>query len=157
IRYIELGLFAGTVFVFASFALGAYGMSKFPTLPLAPYRRLGFSVVMFRATLATISILIITGVAAAVGPAWTGMLMAFPMTLYPLIIIIHLAYSGGAAAMVFKHVPLSLGGVVSFCMAGSYLFPTVGMVWGTLISLGAAALYLALYSALAKRWRNRSA
>ncbi len=154
VRWLDLGIVAGVPFVLASFALGAWGMSKLPNLPLAPYRRLGFRVVLFRATLATASILIITGVAAAVGPAWTGILMAFPMTLLPLVVIIHLAYSGGAAAMVLKHVPLSLGGVTSYCLAGSYLFPAVGMILGTILSLGAAALYLTLYSALARRVRT---
>ena len=111
----------------------------------------------FRAGMATAAILLITGIAGHVGEQWTGILTAFPITLYPLILVIHITYTGSEIAAVLKHVPMGLGGVVSFCVTAAFSLPAMGMFWGTLIAYVAAAAYLLTFSQLSRWWARRPA
>ena len=98
---------------------------------------------------------LITGIASNIGAQWTGILTAYPLTLLPLILVLHITYTGSEIAAVLKHVPMGLGGVVSFCVTASYSLPAFGLGWGVILSYVAAFSYLLAYSSLSSWWRGR--
>ncbi len=130
-------------------------MAYLPNTPIMARVRFGWRVMAFRAGMATTAILLITGVAGNVGEQWTGILTAFPITLFPLILVIHITYTGNEIAAVLKHVPMGLGGVISFCVTAAYSLPAMGMLWGTLLAYVAAAVYLLGVSQLNRWWMIR--
>lgn len=130
-------------------------MMPLPNTPIMARVRFGWRVMAFRAGTATLAILIITGIAGNVGAQWTGILTAYPMTLLPLILVLHITYAGHEVAAVLKHVPMGLGGVISFCVSATYTLPTFGLAWGTTLAYLVAFAYLLCYSQLNSMWIKR--
>lgn len=126
-------------------------MRAIPNKAIVNRVRFGGGVMAFRAGMATIVILIITGIAGNVGPQWTGILTAYPLTLLPVILVLHITYAGGEIAAMLKHVPNGLGGVISFCLAVHFIVPIVGMLVGVGVAFGVAFLVLFGLSKLGRK------
>lgn len=153
----KLGVIESIPLVIAGMVLTSRAMKNLPNTPIMARVRFGWRVLMFRAGMATFTILLITAIAGNIGAQWTGILTAYPMTLLPLILVIHITYSGNETAAVLKHVPMGLGGVISFCIAATYSLPELGLGWGTAVAYLAAFTYLLGYSALSQIWRKMKA
>lgn len=130
-------------------------MRSLPNTPIMARVSFGWRVMAFRAGMATAAILLITGIAGNVGAQWTGLLTAFPITLYPLILVLHITYAGEEIAAVLKHVPAGLGGVVSFCVTAAFSLPAFGLGVGAGLAFLAAATYLITFSQLSRLWLAR--
>ena len=153
----SIGVLISIPLVIAGMILTSRAMIKLPNTPILARVRFGWRVLMFRAGMATSTILLITAIAGNIGAQWTGILTAYPMTLLPLILVIHIAYSGNEIAAVLKHVPMGLGGVISFCISATYSLPALGLGWGTAVAYLVAFTYLLGYSALSQFWQKNKA
>lgn len=130
-------------------------MASLPDNPITARVTFGWKVLAFRAGMATTVIIIITSIAGLVGPQWTGLLTAYPITLLPLVLVLHITYSGAEVAAVLKHVPFAMGSVTSFCLAIVFTLPAFGLWWGVLIAYGAAATYLVTFSTINRLVRSK--
>lgn len=126
-------------------------MKSLPGTPIKDRVRFGPGVALFRAVTATSAILIVTGIAKAVGPQWTGILTAYPLTLFPLIIVLHVAYKGEHIAAVLKHVPLGLASVLAFCVTVAYALPAFGLALGVVAGYVVAFCFLVMLSYITRR------
>ena len=79
---------------------------------------------------------------AVLGPPLGGLLMAFPMTLLPTMLIVHLTYSAAHVHAMLSAFPVGLGSVIVYIVAVSETFPHYGVTWGSLSALAAAWTYL---------------
>lgn len=105
---------------------------------------------LFRATMATASVLGITALAHFLNPEQAGLLAAFPVSFFPTLIVLHLSYGPGVVATAVKHYPEGVGAMVVYVLTTSYTYAAYGLNTGTLIALGSAIIYLTIYSALSK-------
>lgn len=110
---------------------------------------------IFRASMASLTILMITGLSTLLGPERAGLLAAFPVSFFPLMLILHLTYGADVLATTIKHYPDGLGSLVVYTLAVSFLYPVLGIHWGTLVCLLLAVAYLMLYGAVRQYWINR--
>jgi len=110
---------------------------------------------IFRASMASLTILMITGLSTLLGPERAGLLAAFPVSFFPLMLILHLTYGADVLATTIKHYPDGLGSLVVYTLAVSFLYPVLGIHWGTLVCLLLAAAYLVLYGAIRQYRINR--
>ena len=110
---------------------------------------------LFRASIATLSILLITGLAELLGPQRAGLLAAFPVSFFPLMLILHISYGAPVLSASIKHYPDGIGALVVYCLAVSSLYPLLGLHWGTLASLLCSVAYLLLYGRLRAHWQRR--
>lgn len=106
---------------------------------------------LFRASIASASILLITGLAELLGPERAGLLAAFPVSFFPLMLILHINYGASVLSTSIKHYPDGIGALVVYCLAVSSLYPLFGLHWGTLASLLCSVAYLLLYGQLRAR------
>lgn len=100
---------------------------------------------LYRALLVAIAILLVTSVAEMLGPERAGLLAAFPMSFFPMLLILHTQWGASHAAQSIRHYPDGLGALVCYCLAVTYWYPLLGLHWGTLASLGVSVVYLVLY------------
>jgi hypothetical protein len=107
--------------------------------------RFTWAVLGLRAGLAALMIIAVTGAARAVGPAWAGLFAAFPIALFPLMLIVHITYDKSHVHTIIKNFPRGLGALIAYTVSVSLLYPLAGVGWGTLLSFGAATLYLMVY------------
>lgn len=129
---------------------------RIENVPIARSVRFTWAVLALRAGLAALMIIAVTGAARAVGPAWAGLFAAFPIALFPLMLIVHMTYGKSQVHTIIKNFPLGIGALMAYTVSVAALYPSVGVGWGTLLSFGAATLYLLLYGAVLQRVRRRA-
>jgi hypothetical protein len=144
----------GCVLVAAAAILGFGGLFRgIPNAQIAQRIRLGPGVLIFRAALATLVILAITGAAHLVPPAWAGLFSAYPATVFPLLLILHSTYGAEQAHTVIKNLPTGLWALFLYSLTISFAYPRLGVYWGTLVGFAAATVYLLALAAFSQRAR----
>jgi hypothetical protein len=108
--------------------------------------RLTKQVVFLRAALAATIVLVISGMAAWIGPRWAGLLSGFPVTLYPMMLIVHFTYGAEPVHTVIRNFPRGMGALWVYILAVTLGYPVLGLGLGTLCAFGAATVYLVAYS-----------
>jgi len=104
--------------------------------------------VLFRILVSTIMVLAITGLARSVGTNWAGLFSAFPLVVFPLLVLIHLNYGAQRAHTVLKNFPRGLWTVLVYSITISLAYGPYGVFLGTAIGYLAATIIL-----LAINWR----
>lgn len=78
---------------------------------------------LFRAAVATLSILIITSIADAIGSSFAGILAVFPISFFPLMLILHISYGSDVLASSIKYYPVGLGALLTYTSSVYLLYP----------------------------------
>ncbi|MAD45285.1 MAG: hypothetical protein CMI02_17495 [Oceanospirillaceae bacterium] len=110
---------------------------------------------LFRASIATASILLITALADVLGPARAGLLAAFPVSFFPLILILHISHGARVLSCTIKHYPDGIGALAVYALAVVHLYPALGLHAGTAVSLLCSVIYLLLYGQI-RAYRQKS-
>ncbi|MGI9274893.1 MAG: hypothetical protein ACR2PT_08605 [Endozoicomonas sp.] len=111
----------------------------------------GWPVLLIRAFLAAMVVVTITGLANLVGPEWSGLLSAFPVTVFPLLLIIHITYGPRQLNTIIKNYPYGLGSLVLYACSVHWTYPLLGVYLGTVVSLSLAVIYILIYYQLSYR------
>ncbi len=101
---------------------------------------------LVRAGFAAAIVVLITGLAALLGPDRAGILAGFPVVTFPLLLILHARHGAIFVRRVVRHYPFGILSLVVFTLTVSWGFSALGVGWGTLAGLGAALAYLTLAS-----------
>lgn len=109
--------------------------------------------IVFRAIMATLSVLGITALANWLSPSQAGLLAAFPVSFFPVLIILQLSYGAPVVAAAIKQYPSGLVAMVVYIVLVGLLYPLVGLHWGTALSLTGATVYLLGYTVTTQRIR----
>lgn len=165
-RYAPLGsaVVAVTVFLIVAFALVAIPFTL-TSATLTTVCVIGFSIWLFRkieftrvetpVRFTAKLILLRGGFAAALivcvialseilGPRWTGLLVGFPSTLLPTLIILHSTYGAANTHSMMRNFPVGMGSILLYIIAVGFAFPAWGIYIGTLASLAVSILYLSV-------------
>ncbi|BCV47204.1 hypothetical protein I6M54_21180 [Shewanella algae] len=143
---LNLNLLGGSLALLLAIVLVGLVLAKIPDATVAKPVRLSPLVLLLRAAAAAIIVLLVTAAAKLLTPAQAGILAAFPITLYPFLLIIHLAYGAPQAQTIIKHYPRGLGSLMCYVIAVSWLYPLLGIAWGTALAFVVATLYLLVLS-----------
>jgi len=112
-------------------------------------------ILLARAGVATAIVLLITGLASVIGEEWAGLLSGFPITLYPVLLIVHVTYSRREVHGIIKNFPFGIGSLIIFALAASYLFVPWGVYWGAAAAVALAMAYLIAVTVV--MWRRKPA
>jgi len=151
LHHIYLNKFVAALVPIASMFVFIYLFRKNKNATIRVRVKLTPGILLLRACLAGFIILIIIGTARFVGSRWAGLFSAFPSTLFPLILIVHLTYDRAHVHTIIKNFPLGLGSLITYCLCVSITYPASGIYVGTLISLAVASVYLLIYQLAAGR------
>lgn len=102
--------------------------------------RLVASRLLFTAAL----VLVVTEFADIVGPSWAGLFSAFPVALYPLVLLLHREHGAETARTLLGNFPYGLWSVIAYALTVSLVYPLYGVVWGTLFGFAIATAVLAV-------------
>ncbi len=84
-------------------------------------------------------------------PFWTGLFATFPAVLLSTMIILTLNQSSAFARAVGKVLIISSSNIVVYALAIDFLYPSVGLVIGTILAFFAAVIWVALFRPLIRR------
>ena len=87
-------------------------------------------------------VLIVTEFADLIGPNWAGVFSAFPVALYPLVVLLHKEYGPETAQTILGNFPYGLWSVITYALTVSLVYPSYGVIWGTLVGFAAATAVL---------------
>lgn len=99
-------------------------------------------VVLFRVGLSTLFVVSVIFFGQILGPVWAGLLVGFPMTLLPLLLIIHQTHSRDHAHAIIRAFPIGMVALVIYLLSIPLTFAAFGVVSGTAASLCVSASYL---------------
>ncbi len=105
---------------------------------------LNMPLLLGRAIFSGAIIVLITSAARWVGPRWAGLFSAFPITLFPVMVIVHFSYRLEHVHTLIKNVPDGLVSLFVYAMVIHFTYPSLGIYWGTLIAYFFATIYLVL-------------
>lgn len=146
---------SGTLVTLCAIALFSGLFRTIPDVSIPASRAFSFPALAARAGLATVIIFAITSLAHWLPPAWAGTLAAFPVTMLPFLLILHLSHGAAPVATVIKHYPMGLGSLLSYTLCVSYTYSTLGLFWGTLAGFAAATLWLLGWMRLTAWYQRR--
>lgn len=157
--------FGGVIgFLFCSFTLGLLPIDKKLILPLSCLATFGFhylfrkindpiitqrkqlsaSLLLGRALASAGLILFITAIAKTIGTKWAGLFSSFPLTLFPLLVIIHVSYKAEHVHSIIKNLPKGLGSLLFYLVIIHYAYPALGLFLGTVSGFLGSTIYLAV-------------
>ena len=109
-------------------------------------------VLLFRAVMAASIVLLVTGVARITGPQVAGLLSAFPITLFPFLLIIHLTYGEQQTHTIIKNFPIGMGSLITYVVSVSFTYKFQGLWIGTFLAFLFATIYLIGISWIEGKW-----
>ncbi|XKE45087.1 hypothetical protein LG302_17215 [Halomonas organivorans] len=130
---------------------------RVPDIAAQPKGGFSWGALALRAGLAAGIIFLITGLAHVLPSAWAGVMAAFPVTMYPFLVILHLTHGAAPVATVIKHYPAGLGSLLCYALSVSLTYDTLGLAWGTLIGFAAATAWLTAWTRGLAWWQARRA
>ncbi|MBW1706447.1 MAG: hypothetical protein JRJ86_14965 [Deltaproteobacteria bacterium] len=145
IHFIKLNHALAVVIPVISIFLFSYLLRGIDNIKIQERLKLNCGILFLRAIFAGSIILVITGTAKWVSPTWAGLLSAFPVTLFPLMIIIHFAYGRECVHTIIKNFPAGLGSLIAYSLTVSIVYPVCGIYLGTFVSFTMATVYLLIY------------
>ena len=104
-----------------------------------------WGMLLARAGFAALVILVVTALASAMGPMWSGLFSAFPTIILPSVMILHFRYGVAGVIAFFRDTPLVMPAIIVFSLTVHWSFPAFGVGRGIVVSYAAAFLYLAAY------------
>lgn len=109
-----------------------------PTQRTSAARRLPFDI-LIRMLVATLFVLIITGLARILGPNWSGILTPFPILTSVLAIFSHTLQGSGAAITTLRGLVIGLLGFTTFLFLQAYLLPqfSIALSFGIALAVNA--------------------
>lgn len=134
----------GALVALAAAAFAILLTRRMPDPPFVAVRS-GWGLVWARAAMAATLVVAITAIADMVPPAWAGVMASFPITLFPLMLLLQISYGTAPVQTVSKHYPYGAGSLVVYTLAVGQSYPKLGIGLGTLASFSMAGLYLLGY------------
>jgi hypothetical protein len=114
-------------------------------------RKSSLITIIIRGIAAGIIILLTTGLAAVFGSKWSGIFSAFPATLYPLIIILHIESGHKMFPLVIREFSFSISTLAVFFISCFIALPVFGLNRGFLLVYAICLLYLYMISKFRKK------
>ena len=99
---------------------------------------------VIRSILTIAIFLIISSLPKYVPTNIAGIFSSFPTILLPLLLIVHFNHSNLQARTIIKNTPFGLTSVVIYSYLVYYTYPTIGILWGTLIGLCSSVLLIVI-------------
>ena len=89
-------------------------------------------------------VLTVTESAQIVGPGWAGLFSAFPVALYPLVVLLHKEHGPEAAQTILGNFPYGLWSVIAYALTVSLVYPLYGVMLGTFLGFCVATAVLSV-------------
>ena len=112
---------------------------------------------LLRGGVAAALIITVIMLAEILGPRWTGLLVGFPTTLLPTLLIIHFTHGTAATHAMIRNFPIGMGSIILYILSVPHSFTLWGVYGGTAASLAIAFTYLSVIMFFGQRWLSPTA
>lgn len=155
IAELRLLVWSGTLLVLALAVISMLVLRPVAVSGAVTRVRQTWLVVSLRAAFAVAVVLAVTEGAGFLGTRWSGLLAGFPVTLFPVLVIVQVQYTAEDAYTIIKGFPYGIPSLVIFAICAHALFVPFGVAAGFILSLAAALAWQALFFVLRRRIASR--
>jgi hypothetical protein len=155
LRQFSFKVWTAVLLSIASFVVFGYISRTLRTDPVVVRAKFSTPALCFRSSAAALLVVVITWAAGLAGGKWAGLFSAFPVTLFPLLVILHHDYGQAISNGVVKHVPEGLGSLLVYSLVISRTYPRCSLYVGMAFAFLGAFAYLCLYYVLTGWWTSR--
>lgn len=113
--------------------------------------RARFQTHVIRGLFSGLVVVLVTGAAEISPPLVAGALAAFPITFFPLLVLLHWQYGPATARTLVRHYPAGLGALITHTVVVALTYPRLGIMAGTLLALAAALAWSLLWLRLSRK------
>jgi hypothetical protein len=145
LSHINFNLFTSLIFGLLTIAIFFKILQRIPNIKILTPIKLTINQIILRGFGSSTRVIIITEASEYLGPKWSGLLVGFPITFLPFILIIHMTYSREHAHTIIRNFPIGLGSLVSFLTVIPLIMPQFGVTFGIIFSFLASLLYLTIF------------
>ncbi len=145
IKQLNFTLWSSLILALVSIPLFSHFFEKVRNIKIKKRVKLGAKVLLFRALLSALIIVSVIHIAELIGPRWAGLLSSFPLTVFPVLLIVHCTYGAKEVDSLIKNAPTGWGSKTFYALAVGLTYPIYGIYWGTLIAYLIAVTYSLLY------------
>lgn len=147
----QIGLELGAVLSLTALVTFAYIFRSSEDNKVPERVDMTYSRMLFRSGMAASFVVFITSAAELIGSQWSGLLIGFPMTFLPFLLIIHITYSAAQVRAVIRNFPLGLVSLLLFLIVANKTILILGVVPALFVSLAGALIYLFLLGVIIRR------
>ena len=105
--------------------------------------RMHFKLMILRSVLAAVFVTAAIAVASALNSRWAGIMVGFPMTMLPTIVILLRSYDTSVTHAFLRNFPFGMGSIIVFLATVPFTFPPLGVSLGIAASLALSLIYTA--------------
>lgn len=153
LQFITFDLTLGVSLALAAILLMAYVFRSSETNKIPTRVRMTIPRMLMRSGMAAGFVVAITWVADLIGPRLAGLVIGFPMTFLPFLLIIHISYSAAHVRTIIRNFPLGLIGLLVFLSVASQSILEVGVGTAITLALLSSWVYLTLLGLALRRFR----
>lgn len=132
------------VIIFTLLIISAIYFSKKENFKTEKKSKITFVDLIIRSALTIAIFLVITNLPKYVPSNVAGIFSSFPTILLPLMLIIHFNHSNLQARTIIKNTPFGLTSVVVYSYLVYFTYPTIGILYGTLLALFSSLLLIVI-------------
>ncbi len=144
LAYLPVHILITPIVVITIITLAILYFAKQPDKAKAINTKITFKDLFFRIILTAILFLFVTYIPKIAPINIAGIFSAFPSTLFPLLVIVHLNHSSNQARTILKNTPSGLSSIVIFCVTINFTYPFFGVLLGTFISFMFCMIYVVI-------------
>jgi hypothetical protein len=116
----------------------------FPDMKIAPKKIVSLKAILFRGLFGGSAVAAIVILGDSAGYLWGGLFSSFPGTITPVIVLLHLKNGKEMSYSVIKSSPIGLSATGLYSCMVWLLYPSVGIITGTLVSYMAVMGFLSV-------------
>ena len=105
--------------------------------------RMHFRLMMLRSVLAAVFVTAAIAVASALNSRWAGIMVGFPMTMLPTIVILLRSYETSIIHAFLRNFPFGMGSIIVFLASVPLTFSSFGVSLGIVVSIALSLVYTA--------------
>lgn len=113
--------------------------------------KVGLHTHLIRGLFSGLVVVLVTSAAEFSPPLLAGALAAFPITFFPLLVLLHWQYGAPTARTLVRHYPAGLGALITHTVVVALTYPRLGIAVGTLLALAAALTWSVLWLRFSSR------
>ena len=155
LRHFNFSIFSGLILAILSILIANQLLKRASNKKILNPVIINRSQLLLRAFVSSFTVIGITEFSLVLGPEWSGLLVAFPITLLPFFVIIHVSYGYKYVQTIIHNLPLGLGGLVTFLVAIALSIDKFGTLFGIIFSVTMSLGYLLLLNVLIN-WNKKN-
>ena len=135
LNLLKIDIIGAFLITLSAIVISTYLFKEIKDVVLQKIVKLNTTTLILRGLIASSIILFITEIAKFVGTEWAGLFSAFPTTVFPLILIIHLTYGKEQVHSIIKNNPRGNIALVFYSLSVAIFYPVYGIYAGTFVAL----------------------